>query len=294
MRLAFPDAQLSVALAFLLCAAPLSAEPLSSVAMDAATGRIISADDATVTIHPGRLTQMMTLYVASAAIAAGEVSRDELVAVSAAAASQNPVILGLEEGERVPLGVLIDTVAVHGARDAALAIAEAVAGSEAAFVRRMNHTALAMCMPATIFLNATGTNMTGHHSSAADLAVLARHVIHDYPGLLATFAQNSIGFRGRQLNSNLRRLRVEDSRVDELLSALSPAGGFSIAATASSGGRRVIAVVIGDASAAQRNTAALELMHDALSLIPPDGGGVLPDLTGCAFARLRDSTSSGS
>lgn len=98
MRLAFPDAQLSVALAFLLCAAPLSAEPLSSVAMDAATGRIISADDATVTIHPGRLTQMMTLYVASAAIAAGEVSRDELVAVSAAAASQNPVILGLEEG----------------------------------------------------------------------------------------------------------------------------------------------------------------------------------------------------
>lgn len=120
------------------------------------------------------------------------------------------------------------------------------------------------------------------------------HVIHDYPGLLAAFAQDNIGFRGRQLNGNLRRLRLEDSRIDGLLTALSPAGGFSTAATASSGGRRIIAVVIGDGSAIRRDTAALELMHKAFSLIPPDGGGVPPDLTGCAVAQLRNSASSGS
>lgn len=262
-----------------------TAEPVASITTDAATGRIISASDATDPIHPGRLTQMMTLYVASEAIASGKISRSDLVTVSDEAASQRPVILGLEAGERIPLGTLIDTLTIHGPRDAALAIAEAVAGSETAFVRRMNTTARAMCMTGTIFMNATGTNMPGHYSSAADLATLARHVLHDDPALFARFGRSNIRFRGRLLANRLERLRRIEAGTDGILTAYSPAGGFSIAATAVIRDRRVIAVVIGDQSEAQRNTATLQLMRDALAAIPTRTRIVPPDLDGCKFTQ---------
>ncbi|MGR3585529.1 MAG: D-alanyl-D-alanine carboxypeptidase family protein, partial [Pseudooceanicola nanhaiensis] len=122
--------------------------------MDARTGEVLHSENADARLHPASLTKMMTLYIAFTAVRNGEISLDDDIRISRHAASEPPSKLGLQSGQKIKFRYLIRAAAVKSANDAATAIGEAIAGSEAAFARRMTDTARALGMTRTTFKNA--------------------------------------------------------------------------------------------------------------------------------------------
>ena len=154
--------------AFLFVVVPFAviAAPYAAMVIDARTGKVLHSRNADTRLHPASLTKMMTLYVAFDAVERGEISLDTMVTISRKAAAEPPSRLGLKAGQKVKLRYLIRAAAVKSANDAATAIGEAISGSEAAFARRMNRTALSLGMKRTTFRNAHGLTEAGHLSTA--------------------------------------------------------------------------------------------------------------------------------
>ena len=172
-----------IAAFWLLVVVPLSAmaAPYAAYVIDARTGKVIHSRNADTRLHPASLTKMMTLYIAFEAIERGQISLDTKVTISKNAASEPPSKLGLRSGQKIALRYLIRAAAVKSANDAATAIGEAIAGSEAKFARRMNRTAKALGMTRTTFKNAHGLTESGHMSTAHDMTIMGRHLLYDYP-----------------------------------------------------------------------------------------------------------------
>ncbi|HHL22692.1 MAG TPA: D-alanyl-D-alanine carboxypeptidase, partial [Aliiroseovarius sp.] len=140
--------------------APLTPRSASMV-IDARTGESLFASNPDLRLPPASLVKMMTLYLAFRAVETGEISLDSLVTISDAAANQSPPRLGLAAGQQIALRYLIRATAVQSANDAAVALAEALAGTEPAFVTMMNARAAAFGMENTSFANATGLSREG-------------------------------------------------------------------------------------------------------------------------------------
>ena len=163
---------------FCFLAVQVIAAPYAAMVMDARTGEILHSRNADTRLHPASLTKMMTLYVAFEAVERGQISLDTPVKISRKAAAEQPSKLGLRAGSKIRLRYLIRASAVKSANDAATAIAEAISGSEAAFARRMNRTAKALGMTRTTSKNAHGRTESGHLSTARDMTLLGRRMIH--------------------------------------------------------------------------------------------------------------------
>jgi D-alanyl-D-alanine carboxypeptidase (penicillin-binding protein 5/6) len=149
---------------------------------------------------------------------------------------------------------------VQSANDAALALAEAVGGSEAAFVTQMNAQAARLGLRNTHFANATGAPAQDHYSSARDLAVLAQAVIHDFPGHYALYSQKEFAFNGiAQANRN--RLLWTDPTVDGMKTGFTEAAGYCLVASARRGERRLVSVVLGAQSDTLRTSESQKLLN---------------------------------
>ena len=155
----------------------------AAVVIDAASGRVLYEKNAHEPLPPASVTKVMTLILALEAIERGEATWDELVTASARAASMGGTQIWLETGEQMAYGDLLWAIAVGSANDAAVAIAEHLAGSEAAFAEMMNERARELGAQNTHFLNASGlppadVGMTGEHvTSAYDIAIISRHAL---------------------------------------------------------------------------------------------------------------------
>lgn len=167
------------------------AAPYAAMVIDARTGEVLHSRNADTRLHPASLTKMMTLYIAFEAVRNGEISLDTKVKISRNAASEQPSKLGLKTGQRIAFRYLIRAAAVKSANDAATAIGETLAGSEAAFARRMTRTAKALGMSRTTFKNAHGLTQKGHMSTARDMTTLGRHLLYDYPEYYNLFSRRS-------------------------------------------------------------------------------------------------------
>ncbi len=274
--------------ALLAAAAPASAAPYAAVVQDARSGEILHARNHDTRLHPASLTKMMTLYVVFEAVSNGEMSLDDRVTISNAAASEPPSRLGLRAGQKIAVRHLIRAAAVKSANDAATALGEAVSGSEAKFAARMNRTAAALGMTGTTFKNAHGLTQSGHLSTARDMTTLGRHLFYDYPAYYNLFSRAATDAGGTTVRNTNRRLLADYRGADGIKTGFTNAAGFNLVASAERGGERIIVTVFGGQSGAWRNARVAELLdlgfdraptqvavsRPAMPTYAPDAGGV--------------------
>lgn len=242
---------------------PLRAQsaPYAAMVIDARTGEVLHSRNADTRLHPASLTKMMTLYVTFEAIRNGEISLDTVVRISRKAASEPPSKLGLRAGQKIKLRYLIRAAAVKSANDAATALGEAVAGSEAAFARRMNRTARALGMSRTTFKNAHGLTESGHLSTARDMTTLGRHLFYDFPDYYNLFSRRSTDAGVRDVANTNRRFLNSYRGADGIKTGYTRAAGFNLVASARHGDKRIIATMFGGVSSSARNAKVSELLN---------------------------------
>ncbi len=224
----------------------------AAIVVDHATGAVLYARRADRPVYPASLTKLMTLYLTFEALREGRLRLDQRLPVSRRAARQPPSRLGLRPGERIRLRDAILALTVKSANDVAVVLAEALAGSERAFARRMTARARALGMRNTRFRNASGLPHRAQKTTARDMALLARRLLEDFPEYYRFFGKRSFRFRGR-VYRNHNRLLGRYAGVDGLKTGYIRASGYNLVASARRDGRRVIAVVIGGRTARARD-----------------------------------------
>ena len=248
----------------LLCAlwiAPQSGQAASLV-IDAGSGAVLQAEDANRPWYPASLTKLMTLYLVFAALRDGELQPEQELTVSAQAAAQPASKLWLEEGQSIAVETAVRAVIVRSANDAAVVLAEALAGNEGAFADRMTAKARELGMQASRFRNASGLPDPGQVTTARDMALLARAIIREFPHRYALFAEQRFRFRGKSYRTTNNWMR-SFAGGEGLKTGFTCASGYNLVAAASRDGRRLIGVVLGDRSGQGRDDRMAGLMERA-------------------------------
>jgi len=189
----------------------------------------------------------------------GRMSLDQDLTVSRRAAGMPPVRLGLTAGSKIKLRDAIAIAAVRSSNDIAVVLAEAVAGSEAAFAAMMTAKARDLGMNNTTFQNATGLPNSQQLITARDMATLSRHLIQEYPDHYHYFSLRSYRYNGRTLR-NTNGLLGAYAGMDGIKTGYTCASGFNLAASATRSGKRIVAVTIGHPSVAHRNAEMRRLL----------------------------------
>ncbi len=224
------------------------------------SGRVLLAKNADRPMHPSSMAKLMTAFLVFEALADGRLAEDEGIAVSRHAAGQGGSRLGLRRGRRYRAGDLAAAAIVHSANDAAVALAERLAGSEPAFAAAMTRRARQLGLRASAFRNATGFTAPGQRTTARDIARLAGAILARFPGRYRLFGRRTVRFGGRdRRNRNPVLGRV--AGADGLKTGQTRAGGYGLVASAVQGGRRLILVVNGLRSAAARQREAVRLLR---------------------------------
>ena len=233
---------------------------VSSLVIDADDGDTLYASDANVVRPPASLTKMMTLFLVFDAIEAGTLHLDDQIEMSRHAASQQPSKLGLRAGRSLSLRTAINAVVVDSANDVAVALAERLRGSERAFARAMTAKARALGMERTSFANATGLTDPGNRTTAHDIAVLSLAMLRDHPRGYDYFATRSFRWANRTI-ANHNHLLGRVPGVDGIKTGYTVDAGYNLAASAKRHGKRLIAVVMGERSAAARDVRVSHLLE---------------------------------
>lgn len=229
--------------------------------------------------YPASLTKVMTLYLAFDALNSGELRLEEKVKVSAIAARTPPVDIGLQTGQSVSIDTLMQAIAVRSANDAAVVLAERLGGSEAKFAQMMTAKARSLGMSQTTFKTANGLPHSEQLTTARDMAKLANAVLVNHPRHYHYFGLKSFRFNGRTyLNTN--RLLREREDVDGFKTGYTNASGYNLIVSAQKDGRRLIAVVLGGASGASRNSHMADLIDRGFDVM-----GVTPQTIKIAQAQ---------
>jgi D-alanyl-D-alanine carboxypeptidase (penicillin-binding protein 5/6) len=240
-------------------ALPFDVSAEAAVLMDAATGTFLYEKNPDERLIPASLTKVMTLYLAFDALKAGRIKPDEEEIISEKAWKMGGSQMFIEVGQRVKFDDLLKGIAVVSGNDACVAVAEALAGSEAVFVQQMNDKARELGLENTHFMNPDGLPADGHYSTARDLAVLSFNYLKDHPEALAYHSMKELTY-GKIKQYNRNGLLFKDNSVDGLKTGWVRESGFHIIATAKRGSQRYIAVVMGEKKEKQREADAWTLL----------------------------------
>jgi D-alanyl-D-alanine carboxypeptidase len=224
-------------------------------------GTVFYSEEPDALWFPASLTKLMTAYVAFHALRDGEVSPDTPVVCTKNASQQAPTKLGLPVGKSIPLKQAIEVIIVKSANDVAVMVAETVGGSEEAFVARMNEAAKKLGMTQTQFANANGLPDERQHTTARDLARLARALIIEFPEYADIFAMTSVQVGQKQLRTHNGLLRTF-AGADGMKTGFICDSGFNIVVSATRQGRKLVAVVLGEPSTRVRNARAAQLLEN--------------------------------
>ncbi|MDF3917708.1 D-alanyl-D-alanine carboxypeptidase family protein [Salinicola sp. LHM] len=232
----------------------------SWVLMDASTGQLLVNHNGDQRLPPASLTKMMTAYIVEQEIDGGSISDTDMVSVSENAWRTGGSRMFIQEGTQVSVENLLRGVVVQSGNDASVALAEYVAGSESAFADLMNQQAQRLGMQNSHFMNPTGLPHDDHYSSAHDLAILARHIITDFPDHYQVYSEKYFTYNDiRQPNRN--RLLWRDPDVDGLKTGHTEAAGYCLVASAKKQDTRLIAVVMGTNSDEARAAETQRLLN---------------------------------
>ena len=238
--------------------APAAAGP--ALLFDLADGRIFYAEDQDDLWHPASLTKIMTAYLAFGAVKSGRLTHESKIVFSAAAVAQQPSKVGLAVGQEMTVDKALQALIVKSANDVAVALAEAVGGTQEAFIDQMNATAKQLGMTRTKFANPNGLPAPDQVTTARDLAKLARAVMRDFPEYAALWSQSDVQIGRLKLSTHNRLLKSYDG-ADGLKTGFICDSGFNVVATATRENRRLGAVVLGEVSGRDRSVRAASLLE---------------------------------
>ena len=232
----------------------------SYLLMDFNSGRVIVEHNADMRVEPASITKMMTAYVVFGELEQGKITLEETVNVSETAWRTGGSRMFIEPGMEVTVEDLLRGMVIQSGNDASVALAEHVAGTEAAFASLMNHYATQLGMDGTHYVNATGLPDPDHYTTAHDVAVLSLATIRDFPDYYAWYSEKEFTFNGiRQHNRNT--LLWRDPAIDGLKTGHTEAAGYCLAASAKRDGMRLVSAVMGSSSEASRASESQTLLN---------------------------------
>ncbi len=250
----------SLFLAAFAGAAPFAAEAGPALVLDARTGLVLYSEDVDRIWHPASLTKLMTAYLVFEALRDGKLSLEDELTVSENAHKEPPSKIGLPVGGKMSVELALKALIVKSANDVAVMIAEGVAGSEEAFVARMNETAARLGMSRTRFYNANGLPHDGQVTTARDMAILSRAILKEFPDRGDLFKLESFRLGKILLRSHNSLLRNFEG-ADGMKTGFICASGFNVVASATRNDVSVMAVVFGGTSSRERNERAAQLIE---------------------------------
>ena len=260
----------SLLAAFALCVSAAAAGPAvscpSALLMEKQTGTVLFAQDEHTPREPASVTKIMTLLLVMEAIDSGVLSYDDVVTGSAHAAGMGGSQIWLKENEQMTVRDLLKAVCIVSGNDAAVALAEHLAGSEDAFVERMNARAQELGMNDTHFVNCTGLPAAGHLTSACDIALMSRELILHHPDIrqFTTVWMDSLrGGESMLVNTN-KLIRFYDGATG-LKTGSTGSAGYCLSATAEKNGMELIAVVLKGKTSDERFSDAKSLLNYGFS-----------------------------
>lgn len=237
-------------------AAAFDTKARAAYVVDAGTNTVLMSKNAETPLPPASMSKLMTLYVAFEALRDGRLTLDERLPVSEHAMSYGGSTMFLDTTDRVRVEDLLRGIIVLSGNDACVVIAEALSpdGTEAGFARYMTKRAQQMGMANSTFANSNGWPAAGHRMSAKDLAILAEHLIEDFPEYYPLFAETSFEFDGRAPSNTRNRNPLLQLGIgaDGLKTGHTEEAGYGLTGSATQDGRRVIFVLSGLNSTAQR------------------------------------------
>ena len=237
---------------------------------------MLFAKDEHAKLEPASVTKVMTLLLTMEAIDSGQLGYDTLITASAHACSMGGSQIWLKENEQMTVSDMLKAVCVVSANDCAVALAEAVAGSEEAFVERMNQRAAELGMEDTNFCNATGLPTEGHVTSAYDIAVMSRELIRNHPDIrqYTTIWMDTLRDGASSLVNTNRLIRFYEGATG-LKTGSTDSALYCLSGTAERDGMELIAVIMKAPTSSQRFEDAQSLLSYgfstyALKTVTPD------------------------
>ena len=247
-------------------ASPTDPAKDAALVVDGATGRVLYARNETAERHPASLTKMMTLYLLFDALKAGKVTMQTPLAVSYHASIQKPTKLGLRPGQTIPVDTAIRAIVIRSANDVAVTIAEAIGGTESHFAEMMTQKARQIGMKETNFHNASGLPDPLQITTAADLAVLAKHLAYDHAQYFPYFGLSGFNYKGVWYPTHDNLIgRYEGA--DGIKTGYTGASGFNLVSSVTRGTTHVIAVVMGGRTAVRRDLEMVRLLDQTFTQI---------------------------
>ena len=246
----------------------MSAEATPFLVADADTGQVLINNDGADVWYPASLTKLMTVYVALEAVRSGRLTLDTPLVMSARAAHMPPSKMGFRPGTQVTLDNALKMLMVKSPNDVAVMVAEGVSGSVEAFADEMNAAAGRLGLHESHFVNPNGLHNPAHVSSARDMALIARALLHEFPQEASLFSIGALQL-GRQVITNHNGLLGRYPGADGMKTGFTCPAGFNVVASANHFGRRLIVVVLGSPTAKLRTLEAAGLFDRGFAM----GGG---------------------
>lgn len=229
------------------------------IMMDATSGRILTEKNSDQRMPPASLTKLMTMYIVSAALKSGQIKLDDKVLISKKAWQSEGSRMFVKVGSEVPIRDLIQGVVVASGNDAAVALAEHIAGTEEGFAELMNQQAKILGMNNSHFVDSTGLPNEQHYSTAHDLAILTQAYIKNFPEEYSLYSEKWYTYNNiRQPNRN--RLLWRYQYADGLKTGHTKEAGYCLVGSAKKDGMRLITVVLGEPNDSSRTEDSMRLM----------------------------------
>jgi D-alanyl-D-alanine carboxypeptidase len=247
---------------------PAYTPPYAAIVVDANSGNVLHADKADELRHPASLTKIMTLYLLFERLDAGKIRLDTQIPVSEHASIQAPTKLGLKPGETIAVEDAIEAMATKSANDAAVAVAEALGGSEREFADLMTLKAHALGMSRTVYRNASGLPNDEQVTTARDQALLGREIAERFPRYYRYFATPAFTYRGETMRNHNHLLGHVDG-MDGIKTGYTEASGFNLVASVRRNSRHIVSVVMGGASAGARDARMRNLIEEYIVAAAP-------------------------
>jgi len=235
----------------------------SSIIVDGNSGATLSASNPDASRHPASLTKIMTLYLLFERLDAGKMKLDTEMEVSEHASEQAPTKLGLRPGQTIRVEDAIKGLVTRSANDAAVVIAEAIAGDEGDFARQMTRKARALGMLRTVYRNASGLPDDEQVTTARDQATLGRAIQDRFPRYYRYFSTTAFNYHGHSIR-NHNRLLGNVEGVDGIKTGYTRASGFNLVTSMRRGNRHLVGVVLGGRSGGSRDAIMRNLLADNL------------------------------
>lgn len=240
----------------------------SAILIEASTGEILFEKNADERLVPASMTKMMSMLVIIEAIENDDLKWNQEIQVSENASSMGGSQILLETGEKMSVRDLFKGVAIASGNDAVVALAEAVAGTEDAFVQKMNDKAKELGLKNTNFKNPHGLDTANHYSSARDMSLIAKELVKhekvlEFTSVYEDYLRENTDRKIWLVNTN-KLVRFYDG-VDGLKTGFTEGAGYCLTATAKKDGMRVIAVVMGEADSKTRNQEVSEMLDYAFA-----------------------------